>query len=220
MTRETVLPREPHFFFASPATPLVAGGGRGSFDEAPVVYNRTNNRLNEVAFFRNLVPDSVYEGAAFVLQVAAGPAVRPQERGWIAFRVFPQGIPSIDRFFDQILALLRSIQAAIESIAETIRRYIEYLQSRIRELQAFLNRINALIQRLLRFFFAITPAAGLVVVAPGTDGVTTALIGSTNKPIQPENPEADAYGGGIVLFAGGIPNLAIDVFRALFQGDT
>lgn len=216
---ETILAREPHFFFASPADGQTTVG-RGSYDMAPVVYNRSNNQLNAIDFFRNLVPDSVYEGAAFVLQVAAGPAVRPQERGWIAFRVFPQGIPSIDRFFDQILSLLRAIQAAIESIAETIRRYIEFLQSRIRELQAFLNRLNALIQRLLRFFFSITPAAGLVVVAPGTDGVTTALIGSQNKPIGPANPESDSYGGGIVLFAGGIPNLAIDVFRALFQGDT
>jgi hypothetical protein len=134
--------------------------------------------------------------------------------------VFPQGIPAIDRFFDQIIALLRSIQAAIESIAETIRRYIEYLQSRIRELQAFLNRINALIQRLLRFFFSIQPAAGLIVVAPGTSGVISALVGSQNKPIQPANPQSDSYGGGIVLFAGGLPNLALDVFTALFKGDT
>jgi len=149
-----------------------------------------------------------------------GPATRPKERGWIAFRVFPQGIPALDRFFDQILALLRSIQAAIESIAETIVRYIEFLQSRLRELQAFLNRINALIQRLLRFFFAIQPAAGLVVVAPGTDGVTSALMGSQNKPVTPPPALTDSYGGGIVLFAGGIPNLAIDIFRALFKGDT
>jgi len=219
INQESKLAREPHFFFASPSDPLITAG-RGSYDMAPVVYNRTNNRLRKIDFFRNLIPDSVYEGAAFVLQVAAGPAVRSQERGWIAFRVFPQGIPAIDRFFDQILALLRSIQAAIESIAETIRRYIEFLQSRIRELQAFLNRINALIQRLLRFFFSITPAAGLIVVAPGTDGVTAALLGSQNKPIGPENPQSDSYGGGIVLFAGGIPNLAIDVFRSLFQGDT
>lgn len=213
----SILPRSPHFFFAQQGT---SGNGRGSVDMAPVVYNRVGTRLQDIAFFRNLVPDSVYEGAAFVLRVAAGPQMRPQERGWIAFRLFPQGIPSIDRFFDQILALLRAIQAAVESIAETVRRYIEFLQSRIQELQAFLNRLNALIQRLLRYFLSVVPAAGLVVVAPGTDGVTNALIGSQNKPIPPANAEQDSYGGGIVLFAGGIPNLAIDVFRALFQGDT
>lgn len=213
----SVLPRNPHFFFAQQGD---SGLGRGSADMVPVVYSRAGTVLQDIDFFRNLVPDSVYEGAAFVLRVAVGPQVRPQERGWIAFRLFPQGIPSIDRFFDQILALLRAIQAAVESIAETIRRYIEFLQSRIRELQAFLNRLNALIQRLLRFFLSITPAAGLVVVAPGTSGVTSALIGSQNKPITPANPQADSYGGGVVLFAGGIPNLAIDVFAALFQGDT
>lgn len=222
---ERELPREPHFFFASNGdNPNFTGTnpflGRGSMDAAPVVYSREGLRLRQIAFIRNLIPDTVYAGAQFVLQVAVGPQVRPQERGWIAFRLFPQGIPAIDRFFDQILALLRAIQAAIESIAETIRRYIEFLQSRIRELQAFLNRLNALIQRLLRFFLSIVPAAGLVVVAPGTAGVTTALIGSQNKPIPPANAEADSYGGGIVLFAGGIPNLALDVFRALFKGDT
>lgn len=212
-----VLPRLPHFFFARQGT---STRGRGSLDMAPVLYNRSNARVQQAAFVRNQIPDSVYEGAAFVLRVAAGPQVRPQERGWIAFRLFPQGIPSIDRFFDQILALLRSIQAAIESIAETIRRYIEFLQSRLRELQAFLNRINALIQQLLRFFFSITPASGLVVVAPGTNGVLSALLASENKPVVPANPQATAYGGGVVLLAGGIPNLALDVFQALFKGNT
>jgi hypothetical protein len=217
-TRDSaVLPRSPHFFFAAQGNTT---RGRGSVDMCPVAFVRSGARLREIDFVRNLIPDSVYEGAQAVLQIAVGPQVRPQEQGWIAFRLFPQGIPSIDRFFDQILALLRSIQAAIESIAESIRRYIEFLQSRIRELQAFLNRLNALIQRLLRFFLSITPAAGLVVVAPGTEGVTNALISSTNKPITPANPQADSYGGGVVLLAGGIPNLALDVFRALFQGDT
>jgi hypothetical protein len=214
---QVILPRSPHFFFA--ANPTNTEQGVGSFDMACVVYSRQNNTLQSAKFFRNLVPDSVYAGARDVLQIAVGPAIRPKERGWIAFRVFPQGIPSLDRFFDQIIALLRSIQAAIESIAETIIRYIEFLQSRLRELQAFLNRINALIQRLLRFFFAIQPAAGLLVVAPGTDGVTTALMGSGNKPVTPPPALEASYGGGIVLFAGGIPNLVLDVFRALFKGD-
>lgn len=214
------LPRAPHFFFARSSPSLGGGIGIGSADASPCVYIRRGNIMRDIAFIRNLIPDSVYEGAQFVLQTAVGPQMRPQERGWIAIRLFPQGIPSIDRFFDLIIALLRSIQAAIESIAETIVRYIEFLQSRIRELQAFLNRINALIQQLLRFFFSIQPAVGLVLVAPGTDGVTSGLLGSQNKPIQPANPEADAYGGGIILLAGGIPNVALDIFRAFFSGDT
>lgn len=217
MLDSLILVRSPHFFFAAQGDTT---RGRGSFDMAPVLYNRGNTRIRQVAFVRNKIPNSVYEGAQFALQVAAGPQVRPQERGWIAFRLFPQGIPSIDRFFDQILALLRSIQAAIDSIAESIKRYIEYLQSRLRELQAFLNRINALIDRLLRFFFSVNPAAGLVVVAPGTNGVMTALLAAQNKPRDRIPALSDTYGGGVVLFAGGIPSIALDVFTALFKGST
>jgi hypothetical protein len=217
----SILPRNPHFFFARQQEGDAGNDiGRGSVDQSPVIFARSGNQLDDIQYVRNLIPDSVYEGALFVLQTAVGPQVRPQERGWIAFRLFPQGIPSIDRFFDYILNLLESIAAAIESIAETIRRYIEYLQSRLTELQAFLNRINALIQQLLRFFFAISPAAGLVLVAPGTDGVITGLVGSENKPITPAAPELDSYGGGVILLAGGIPNIVLDVFAALFKGDT
>lgn len=213
----SVLPRGPHFFEAAqPNSDIVVG----SVDNVPVVYTRQASTIQDIGFVRNLVPDEVYEAAAFVLQLAVGPQVSPQENGWIAFRLFPQGIPAIDRFFDQILALLRSIQAAIESIAETIRRYIEFLQSRILELQAFLNRINALIQRLLRFFFSITPASGLVLVAPGTQGIISGLVSATNKPIEPNPAERDSIGGGVVLLAGGIPNIALDIFRAFFQGNT
>ena len=215
--RNTVLARSPHFFEATrPGSDIVVG----SVDNVPVLYSRQGANIQEIAYIRNLIPDDVYEAAAFVLQLAVGPEVGPVENGWIAFRLFPQGIPTIDRFFDQILSLLRSIQAAVESIAETIRRYIEFLQSRIIELQAFLNRINALIQRLLRFFLSVTPAAGLVVVAPGTQGVINALVTAENKPIELNPAERDSYGGGVVLLAGGIPNIALDIFRSFFQGNT
>jgi hypothetical protein len=213
----SVLTRSPHFFQATqPNNDLVIG----SVDMVPVLYQRDGGQLNEIAFIRNEVPDDVYQAAAFVLQLACGPQVSPQERGWIAFRLFPQGLPNIDRFFDQILALLRSIQSAVESIAETIRRYIEFLQSRIIELQAFLNRINALIQQLLRFFFSIAPASGLILVAPGTTGIVNGLVTAQDKPIEPTLSERDSIGGGVVLVAGGIPTIALNIFKAFFQGDT
>lgn len=205
-----LLSRYPHFFEARRG-PLVLG----SADSSPVAYRRSGPRVREIVFVRNLIPAEVYEQARFVLSLAVGPQVRPQERGWIAFRLFPQGIPDIDRFFDQIVALLESIQAALEAAAETIRRYIEYLQSRIRELQAFLNEINAQIQRYLRLFFAITPAAGLVVVAPGTEGIVQSLVSAQNKP----QSGPGEFGAGVVLVAGGLPTFALEIFQNLFSGD-
>jgi hypothetical protein len=220
--------RAPHFFFYefNQFGQITKGfnvrGGqytKGSQDRVPVFYSRSGVRINDIAFIRNLIPDSVYEGAAFVLQLAAGQALRPQEGGWIAYRAFPMGLPDVDDFFDRILAFLEAIQASLDSIAQTILNYIEFLQARIRELQALLNQINNMIQRLLRFFIAIPSGAGLIVVGSGTAGLVSGLVASTNKPtLPPPIPAIDTYTGGIVLVAGGIPTIALDLFAGLFQG--
>lgn len=206
----------PHFFDNSGLPTL---SNHSSVEFAPVLYSRVpangSGAYNPVfiEYIRNLIPDEVYTAAAFALQVAAGPVARPQEEGWIAFRLFPQGLPDIDRFFDQLLALLQAIQAAIQGLADLITRYIEMLQSRIVELQAFLNRINHIIQQILNLFVSIPPSSGLVVVANGTDGVLSSLVNAQNKPFDP--PET--YGGGVVLLAGGLPTIALELFKALFS---
>lgn len=206
--------RAPHFFFYK-----FGQTTKGSQDRVPVFYSRSGVQINDIAFIRNLIPDSVYEGAAFVLQLAAGQALRPQEGGWIAYRAFPMGLPDVDAFFDRILAFLEAIQASLDSIAETILNYIEFLQARIRELQALLNQINNMIQRLLRFFISIPSGAGLIVVGSGTAGLVSGLVASTNKPtLPPPIPALDTYTGGAVLVAGGIPTIALDLFAGLFQG--
>lgn len=220
--------RAPHFFFykfgqfGQITQGFNVRGGqftKGSQDRVPVFYSRSGVQINDIAFIRNLIPDSVYEGAAFVLQLAAGQALRPQEGGWIAYRAFPMGLPDVDDFFDRILAFLEAIQESLDSIAQTIVNYIEFLQARIRELQALLNQINNMIQRLLRFFISIPSGAGLIIVGSGTDGLVSGLVGSTNKPILPPPTAAlDTYTGGVVLVAGGIPTIALDLFAGLFQG--
>jgi hypothetical protein len=218
-TGASLLEPGPHFFFNEKLPKL---SNISSVDMAPVLYSRSLTATNQnptnptfIEYIRNLIPDDVYSAAAFALQVAAGPVQRPQEEGWIAFRLFPQGLPDIDRFFDQILALLKSIQAAIQGLADLINKYIEMLQSRILELQAFLNRINHIIQQLLNLFISIPPTSGLVVVANGTDGVLSSLVNANNKPFDP--PET--YGGGVVLLAGGLPTIALELFKALFSSD-
>ena len=202
-------------FFQTARGGNTANGVIGSVDQSPVVYQRENNlEVNVLGFMRNAFDDNIYEQAAFALRLAIGPFQKPQEKGWIAIRLFPQGIPAIDRFLDELLALLRSIRAALQAITDLIKRFIEFLQSRIIELQALLNRINAMIQNLLQLFIGIPTAAGLVVVANGTDGVLQALVSAGNKPF--DGPQS--YGGGVVLLAGGIPTIALDLFKALIQG--
>ncbi len=211
-TSAATLVRGPHFFSATDRS-----GNRvvGSKDQSPVLYRRTKSTFEELDFVRNLIPDAVYNQAAFALRLAIGPVQRPQEKGWIAIRLFPQGFPDIDRFFDELLSMLRSIREALNAITDLIRQFIEFLQSRILELQALINRINAMIQNLLRLFTGLPSVSGLVTVANGTDGTLQSLVAAQDKPF--DSPAA--YGGGAVLLAGGIPNVALELFRALVQGD-
>lgn len=207
---QAVLARQPHFFFAQKAS-------RGSADRSPVIYKRTGRRIEKIDFVRNIISAEVYESARFVLQLATAPVLRPKENGWIAFRLFPQGFPSADRFFDKILALLDSLEGAIQSIADTILGYIEFLQARIAQLQALINQLQILLDQLLRFFAALSPASGLIVAGLGTSGILGGLLGAQNKPHQTGNPLRASFGGGAVLVVGGLPAPVITLIQALVK---
>ncbi len=207
---EGALARRPHFFFA-------ASPGKGSADNAPVLYKRTGRTIEKIDFVRNLISAEVYEAARFVLSLALAPVLRPKENGWIAFRLFPQGFPNADRFFDKILALLDALQGAGQAIADTILGYIEFIQARIAQLQALLNQLEALLNQLLRFFAALSPASGLVVTGFGTEGILQGLLSAQSKPTVPPDPNRDAYGGGVVLVAGGLPAQVLSLIQALVK---
>lgn len=211
----SLLERLPHFFEVRQSDGV---RGMGSADTSPLVYIRRGVTLQDAAYVRNLIPDEVFEGAAAVLQLAIGPRVRPTERGWIAFRFIPQGLPEIDQLFDQLLALLQAVQEAIDSLSETLDRYIEFLQAKIAELQAFLNRLNSLIQRLLRFFASLQPASGLIVTGAGTQGLVEGLLQAQDKPEGGRGLNS-SYGGGVVLVAGGVPTAALQLLLSFFEGD-
>jgi hypothetical protein len=212
-TRSTeVLQRAPHFFFAAADS---GPNGKGSLDSAPVVFVRDLDDLQKIAFVRNLLTDEVYGAAVTVLQAAAGPDLRPvPDKGWIAVRLFPQGLPGIEQYLVFLQNFLKSLTASTQAIADYITKQIEKIQAQIAELQSFLNRIQALIDNLLRTFEGIAPAAGLVTVSGGTDGVLASLVSAQGKP--QDSPES--YGGGVVLIASGGSGLALDLFKKLFGG--
>lgn len=215
----TKLVRPPMFFERSLGT-IVAG----SADDCPVIYRRASAlapSFEAIDFLRNIFYEGggdiaqgdIYAAAALTLNVATGPFVRPFEKGWKAIRFFPGGLPDLDNFLEEILAFLRSIAAAIQSIIDFIVSIIEFIQSRILELQALIARINALIQSILRIFDIIPSSSGLVLVSKGTDGVLTGLISAGDKPYD----GAQYYGAGVVLLAGGLPVIAVEILQAFFK---
>ena len=200
--------------------------GQGSADMSPVVYNNgpAGGRAfttTAYLFCRNAFTDEVYGAAAGVLNVGAAVLTRPSDDGgWIAIRMFPQGLPPVEAALDEILKFVRSILAGIQGFADIIISYIEFIEARVLELQALILRISGLLNALSGF---VLPAvAGLVVTGNGTDGILQGLITADNKPTDTSTTTEIAeqtygtYGAGVVILAGGLPTVLIEILQAFF----
>jgi len=187
--------------------------GQGSVDYAPVIYAEGRNNI---AFCRNaLFTNDVYSAAASVLNIAAAPStlpVKPGEGGWIAIRLFPQGLWPLEAILQQIIAFVRSISEGLSAVTDIILAYIESLEGRILELQALVVRLQGLLAFLQGF--NLPPVSALVVTGSGTDGILQAFVNADDKP----QDSVASYGAGLVFLAGGLPTLLIELLQAIFGG--
>ena len=205
----------------------------GSADMSPVIYDLgqcgaanggQETKPVTMAFCRNALTDDVYGAAALVLNLASAPATLKGKARWKTFRLFPQGIPPLEAALEEIIKWVKAIAAGLQGFADIIIAFIEFLQARILEMTALIVRINALLDSLSGF---ILPAvSGLVVTANGTDGILQGLVTADNKPSDSSDSFTVAttrsektygtYGGGVVLLAGGLPAILIEILKAFF----
>jgi hypothetical protein len=189
-----------------------------------VVYKNLSSTPRAVDYCRNvfIAAASISEGsgggdvhgaALFVLNIASAPFTKlrnPESGSWIAIRLFPQGLPAVEAALDQILEWVKAIAEGISGIVDIIIAYIEFLEARILELEALISRIIALLNSLA--LFELPSVNGLVVTGAGTDGILTGLVTAEDKPF--DGPEA--YGGGLVVLAGGLPSILVEILKAFF----
>lgn len=188
--------------------------GMGSADMSPCIYARNYmGRSGVIDFCRNVFPDEVYSAAATVLNIAAAPGTLPAgDTEWIALRPFENGIPGVEVALDELLRWIKTIEAGIQSIVDLIVRYIEFVEARILELQALVQRIDGLLAMIENLQLPVV--SGLVVTGNGTLGALEGLVTADNKP----QDDADAYGAGVVILAGGLPAVLVDILQAFFPG--
>lgn len=211
------------------STGIHARMSAGSADYSPVLYRIEGSSI-EMEFCRNifLANPSVLTACALVLNVAAAPLARVRKPGgeWIAYRLFPQGLPPVEAMLNEIIGFLNAITAGLDGILEAIVAYINFIEARILELEALLRRIQALLNLILSI--EVPAAAGLVVTGNGTDGILQALVSADNKPLDSSTivtriDEAGntklggTYGAGVVLLAGGLPASVLDLLLLMFQ---
>lgn len=205
----------PPFFYLQPSPSLAHSLAT---DFSPVIYGQggssfaTNLQNTRVAFVRNAFPPEVYGAAFTVLNLAAGPELKPStDIGWISQRLFPELFTSIDDLADQILDWARAFVDGLRSISEAIVRFIEGIQMRILELRDLLRRIDALLALFTNIQFPTVDT--LVVVGDGTDGLVRELVTAEEEP----QDSLTSYGGGAVMVAGGLPTILLDFLTELIQ---
>lgn len=222
------LKREPGFLTTNEYD--VGGMGTGSADYSPVLYEIAGPRIT-MSFCRNVLLSnpSMLSTAATVLSVAAAPYAGSGSSGdgaWFTYRLFPQGLPPVEAALTEIIGFLQSIKAGVAGVTDAISAYIEFVEARILELEAVLRRIQSLLD--ITLSIQVPSAAGLVVVASGTDGVLQSLITSDDKPQDTaltmarinaagEAEKSGAYGAGVVLLAGGLPTSLLELLQAMFS---
>jgi hypothetical protein len=203
--------RGPSFNLTAGASDALWVEGEGSADNSPILFNDATGR---VEYIRNALLEfnsgEVLSAASQVLQIAGASAARPLgDTQWLSIRVIPQGLQPADEILERIDQFLQGVLDGLDSTTDRIVAYINAIQARIFQLQALLNQIQALLRAL--DFFQVPQVQGLVVTASGTDALAAELIASTEKP----SDNAEDYGAGIALVAGGIPTALLDLLAAL-----
>lgn len=196
--------------------------GGGSADYSPVVYvdpsGEASSSSMRVEYIRNALmahnEGEIVKAAAAVLQLAGAMVSRPQgDTQWIAVRLMPQGLQPLDQLLERLDRFMAGVLDGLDGITEKIVAYIDAIQARIYQLQALLEQVRAQIRALE--FFSIPAVSGLVLVESGTDGLTTALVTSENKPAG----SSGDYGAGVLIVAGGLPTILLESIALILGGE-
>lgn len=172
------------------------------FGAAPVVYDRNRNALWHV---RHLIPPRIYNLASQVLNLTG--ANLPQTGGWVAWRPF-MGLSPLaanTRILRSVEGFLRAASAGTAAAEDAILNVINSLEQRIKEIQELVRRIREYLE--IPFQISIPDLVALPLLVNGTEGVISGLAQAQNKPTDGPN----AYSGGLVLVAGGLPAILTDL---------
>lgn len=193
--------------------------GGGSADYSPIIYvdPSSSSSSMRVEFIRNALmahnEGEVVIAATGVLQLAGAMVSRPQgDTQWMAVRLMPQGLQPLDQLLERIDRFMAGILDGLDGIIEKILAYINAIQARIYQLQALLEQIRALLRAIK--LFSLPAVSGLVLVASGTDGLTSALVTSENKPPS----DSGEYGAGVLIVSGGLPTILLETLALILGG--
>lgn len=196
--------------------------GLGWSDQCPVLFSAPDGTAAptytlRIKFVRRLLMDydggSLLNAASMVLKVAAAANSRaPTETEWVSKRFLDEALAPLDKLLVDIEKFLLAILDGLQGMIDKIIAYIEAIQARIFQIQQLIQMIRALLNSLT--MFDLPSMSGLLLVENGTDGITKGLITAGNKP----SDSALSYGGGVLVMAGGIPAILLEILELILGG--
>jgi len=162
-------------------------------------------------YARELFTPEVYSISAEVLGLAVADSTAAG--GWIAVRPFlgVGKLSGLQEVASSIQDFLETIEAGIEGASDLITNFIAMLEQRVHEIQELIRRVQSYLS--IPLSIEIPDALALAVVANGTNGIVSGLVGAENKPTDGPN----AYAGGLVVVAGGLPAIITDLLLLLIS---
>jgi hypothetical protein len=128
---------------------------------------------------------------------------------WSVFRLFPEGIPLVEKVIGGTINFLETVQETLEAFGKKILKAIAAIEDKIKRIQQIINIINMLLELLKGFTLELgLPLHALAHVANGTDDLVAKLVSSGMKPSSPNDNET--YAAGMLVVAGGLPSILVE----------
>ena len=163
-----------------------------------------------------------------ILNLLFGSQQLTQASDWSCFRLFPEGIPALDKILNKSIAFMENVQDTLEGFGKKILKAIAAIEEKINRIQQMIAFIDQLLELLKGLVFETQiPLYALAHVAEGTDGLVAKLLSSQLKPsysqptVDPEgntlfgwNPH-ETHAAGMFLVAGGLGT--VELFEFLIK---
>ena len=164
-----------------------------------------------VAFYaREMFTLDQINSALTILNIAT--QLNDGKSSWIAIRPLDTLLLPVELFLENLLGFMKNLREGLLAIIQQILDYIRMVEARIVELQQLVRRIQALL-RMFSDFVVSADLHMLVVTGAGTQGLTTEFMTAEEKPTDLPT----AYGTGVVVVAGGLPLIIVDLLKAIFK---
>ena len=184
------------------------------FFALPMYYIEGGEEKGTVSSF-----DSEEEGLILaILNLLFGSQMLDGSSDWEAFRLFPNGLPLVEKGIGTAINFMESFQETLEGFGKKILKAIAAVEEKIKRIQQIIALINMLLEKLKGFQLEVgLPLHALIHTANGTDELTAKLLSSGLKPTG-GFPE-DTHAAGLLVVAGGLPAILMELLAKLLVSE-